>query len=258
MANFLIRKLDPSTAVSPSDPGSLPDIHAVESALGEAFIEDRFTAVVTGHVFKEVTGDKETDTSHIGPFWLTTVVAGLLGGEVYVAETNDAERKIIGCAVWFGPGHSLYDTEAQRKYSLVPLMAMFDDNLQHWWHTVFLPTYDEMVASAIGPETRHNSWHLQTLGVHPGYRRKGAATRLVKTVVEKARLAGEKLCTELENETNVKPFYYNSNRTSSPEHMDSLRFTKVSGSSSNRTGSRGMRAFDPSSASLGTPFVCGY
>ncbi|KAJ7703883.1 hypothetical protein B0H17DRAFT_1326670 [Mycena rosella] len=196
MANFLVRKLDPSTAVSMSDPGSLPEIHNVESVLSKAFTGDRFTAVVTGH------GLSETDTSHIGPFWLTTVVAGLLGGEVYVAETNDTERKIIGCAVWFGPGHSLYDTEAQQQHSLVPLMAMFDDKLQHWWHTVFLPTYDNMVASGIGPDTKHNSWHLQTLGVDLQYRRKGAATLLLNTVIKKAKLAGDKLSVELENEVN--------------------------------------------------------
>jgi hypothetical protein len=43
----------------------------------------------------------------IGPFWKSTVIAGLLAGEVYVVETLDTQ-KIVGCAVWFGPGHTMY------------------------------------------------------------------------------------------------------------------------------------------------------
>jgi hypothetical protein len=34
---FYIRKLDPSTAVDASDPGSLPEIGEVEGVLGRAF-----------------------------------------------------------------------------------------------------------------------------------------------------------------------------------------------------------------------------
>ncbi|KAJ7703880.1 hypothetical protein B0H17DRAFT_1003148 [Mycena rosella] len=219
MSDFLVRKLDPSSAFPPSNPGSLPEIHAVESVLSKAFsggkcrimahpntdaIPDIFTAVVTAH------DPNGLDTGHVGPFWVSTVVAGLLGGEVYVAETNDAERKIIGCAVWFGPGHSMYDTEEQQKHALGPLMASFDDKLQHWWHAVFLPKYDNFVTSVLGVDMKHNSWHLQTLGVDPGYQRKGAATLLVNTIVEKASLSGAKLCVELENDVNVKHYSPNS------------------------------------------------
>lgn len=62
-----------------------------------------FTAVVTGK--HELGGSQEL----WGPFWKSNVIAGLLGGEVYVAETFDAPKKIVGCAVWFGPGRAMYD-----------------------------------------------------------------------------------------------------------------------------------------------------
>jgi ribosomal protein S18 acetylase RimI-like enzyme len=62
------------------------------------------------------------------------------------------------------------------------------------------------VNSALGAGTKHSSWHLQTLGVDPAYQRKGVATLLVNTIVEKARLSGEKLCVELENEVNVSRY----------------------------------------------------
>jgi hypothetical protein len=111
----------------------------------ENAFSDLFTAIVTGH------DPKAEDMSYIGPFWVSTVVAGLLGGEVWVAETEDTEKKIIGCAVWFGPGHTMYDScvlssnlscvpwlnrttsEDQQKHVLGPLMTGFTDELKHWW-----------------------------------------------------------------------------------------------------------------------------
>ncbi|KAJ6626062.1 hypothetical protein B0H10DRAFT_1906963 [Mycena sp. CBHHK59/15] len=194
---FCVRQLDPSTALDASNPTSLPEIDAIESVLSKAFADDRFTAVVTAH------DPKGTDTSHVGPFWKSTVGAGLLGGEVYVAETADAQKKIVGCAVWFGPGHSMYDTEEQQKFALGPLMAAFNEDLQQWWHADFLPKYDAFVASALGEGTKHNSWHLQTIGVDPEYQRKHVATSLVNAVIEKAALSNAPLCLECENENNV-------------------------------------------------------
>ncbi|KAJ7862702.1 hypothetical protein B0H13DRAFT_1638543 [Mycena leptocephala] len=123
-----------------------------------------------------------TDTGHVTALWISTVVAGPLGGEVYVAETNDAVKKIIGCAVWFGPGNTLYDTPEQQQHALGPLMATFNANLQKWWGEVFLPKYGN---SALGTGVKHNSWHLQTLGVDPEYQQQGAATLLVNAIVEK-------------------------------------------------------------------------
>ncbi|KAJ7912545.1 hypothetical protein B0H13DRAFT_2191028 [Mycena leptocephala] len=195
---FRVRTLDPSTAVRATDPGSLPEIGDIESLFSKAFTGDLFTAVISGH-------DPDGKTiDHIGPLWISTVVAGLLGGEVYVAETDDVEKKIVGCAVWFGPGHSMYDTENEQKHSFHPLMATFSKDLQAWWLDVFLPKIDMFVATALSPGARHNSWHLQTLAVDPEYQRKGVATRLINMVAEKARLTGTMLCLETETEINIE------------------------------------------------------
>ncbi|KAJ7471679.1 hypothetical protein B0H11DRAFT_2039523 [Mycena galericulata] len=195
---FHVRKLDPATALRASEPGSLPEMGAIESVLGKAFAGDVFTAVVTGH------DPKADDMSYIGPFWGSTVVAGLLGGEVWVAETGNSEKKIIGCAVWFGPGHTMYDSEDQQKHVLGPLMAGFTDELKHWWLATFLPQYEVVLTSALGEGTKHNSWHLQTLAVDPEYQRKGAARSLVNAIVEKASQTGSMLCVEVGNETNLE------------------------------------------------------
>jgi GNAT superfamily N-acetyltransferase len=67
----------------------------------------------------------------------------------------------------------------------------------------FLPKIDMFVTSALGPGTRHNSWHLQTLAVDPEYQRKGVATLLINTIADKASLTGTMLCLEAETERNV-------------------------------------------------------
>ncbi|KAJ6484016.1 hypothetical protein C8R45DRAFT_999954 [Mycena sanguinolenta] len=177
-----------------------PEMDAIQNVLSNAFTSDLFTAVVTAH------DPADTNTSHVGPFWKSTVIAGLLGGQVYVAETT-GDKKIIGCAVWFGPGHTMYDTEDQQKLSLGPLMASFNEELTNWWHADFLPKYDSVVASALGGEdAKHNAWHLQTLAVDPEYQRRGVAKLLVEAVAEKAKLTQSSLCLECETETNIEVY----------------------------------------------------
>ncbi|KAF8176606.1 hypothetical protein K438DRAFT_1607296, partial [Mycena galopus ATCC 62051] len=121
----------------------------------------------------------------------SAVVAGLLGGEIYVAETVDP-GKIGGCAVWFGPGRGLYDRYVQypkssfeptnlrrpdqRKHSLEPLMASFDKELRDWRLNTVGSSPSDLAA-----------WNLQTFGVDPTYHHQGVAKLLVNTIAEKAR-----------------------------------------------------------------------
>ncbi|KAF8917597.1 hypothetical protein CPB85DRAFT_1558730, partial [Mucidula mucida] len=146
---------------------SIPELKATEEALAKAFANDLFTATVNGK--KEAGGDP----TYVGPFWRTIVLCGLLGGDVNVAETADDEKKIVGCAVGFPPNRSMYDLEDQQKFVLGPLMGSFSDELGEWWEKQFLPQYDAMNDATLGPGVKHESWHLQTLGMDPAYQRKG-------------------------------------------------------------------------------------
>ncbi|KAJ7038956.1 hypothetical protein C8F04DRAFT_1255526 [Mycena alexandri] len=193
---FSVRKLDPSTAVTASNPGSLPEMDAIR---GLYYFLDLFTTVVTGH------DPEDPGATHIGPFFGSTVVAALLGGEVYVAETTDT-KKIIGCAVWFGPGHTLFDTPEQQQHALGPLMASFNKELQAWWLTTFLPKYDSFLASTLSEGTKHAAWHLQTLAVDPEYQQKGAGRLLVNAIVDKAAPTKTALCVECSTETNIEVY----------------------------------------------------
>jgi hypothetical protein len=119
--SFRVRQLDPYTTLRAPDPEGLRELEEIENILGKAFNAgqlfayqilswsyytihlDLFIAIASGH------DPKGIDTSYVGPLCKSVVVAGLVGGEVYVAEATDTQKKIVGCAVWFGPGHTLYD-----------------------------------------------------------------------------------------------------------------------------------------------------
>jgi hypothetical protein len=60
-------------------------------------LSDNFTAVIT-----------DNDQEFIGDFWYSTVIAGFLGGEVYVVRNKD--DAVVGAAVWFPPGREMYDS----------------------------------------------------------------------------------------------------------------------------------------------------
>ncbi|KAF9008605.1 hypothetical protein BDZ89DRAFT_1078864 [Hymenopellis radicata] len=181
---FTIRQLVATEEQKKSLAGleSITGLKAAEEALAKAFADDLFTATVNGK--KEAGGD----TTYVGPFWTTTVLCGLLGGEVYVAETADEEKKIVGCAVWFPPKHSMYDTKEEQDFVLGPLMSSFSPELQE----------------CESPGVKHASWHLQTIGVDPAYQRKGAARQFIDTVHRKAAAQGESLVTECAKEINVR------------------------------------------------------
>ncbi|KAJ7876223.1 hypothetical protein B0H13DRAFT_1893806 [Mycena leptocephala] len=113
-AQFTVRELklddlkdDCSNAIQEFD--RMSELNQVEVALSKAFADDLFTAVVTANP-KTDSDSKEDPAPHV----------------VLVAETDekkDTGRKIIGCAVWFGPGYSMYDTAGEQEHALGPLMA---------------------------------------------------------------------------------------------------------------------------------------
>ncbi|KAJ7242299.1 hypothetical protein C8J57DRAFT_1244168 [Mycena rebaudengoi] len=143
----------------------------------------------------------------------STVVGGLVGGEVYVAETTDAVVKIVGCAVWYGPGRESNDTLdevlASVPYSqkLVSL-DLYNEDLMAWLFDVtnlqHASEYKTWFDSALGEGTERKSWNLQMIGVDPEYRRQGVGSLLVKTVLEKAALTNTPLYGECTHETTLK------------------------------------------------------
>ncbi|KAK7043383.1 N-acetyltransferase domain-containing protein [Favolaschia claudopus] len=184
MSRFRVRKIDPPPASHPSELKNLPEMRDVEKVLVRAFSEDIFAAVVTGHDPQIPSNMNE----RLGSFFMSNVIAGLMGGEVYVAEALDTQE-IIGCAVWFGPGRAMFDSEDQQEHALKPFMSALGSELETWWIDYFLPAYDAFVDSVLGKGTKLGAWHLQLLGVDPAYHRQGAARLLLETVIKRAHAA---------------------------------------------------------------------
>ncbi|KAF7305432.1 N-acetyltransferase domain-containing protein [Mycena chlorophos] len=128
------------------------------------------------------------------------VVAEALTGEIYIAETDEAERHIVGVSGWFGPGHTMFETEQEQTHALLPFMAQLSPELQEWWTTVLLPGMDAFVEAALGSGAKHNAWHLQTLAVDPEYQRRGIGTRLVNVKVDEAKREGSQIVVETPTE----------------------------------------------------------
>ncbi|KAJ7847209.1 hypothetical protein B0H13DRAFT_1907403 [Mycena leptocephala] len=151
-----------------------------------------------------------TDTGHVTVLWIFTVVAGLLGGAVYVTETKDAVKRLLDAPSGLAPEIPCTIrrrlSPEQQQHALGPLMATFNANLQKWWGEVFLPKHGIFVDSALGTGVKHNSWHLQTLGVDPEYQQQGAATLLLNAVVEKARRTGATFCAEVDTDLHLEIF----------------------------------------------------
>ncbi|KAH6873671.1 acyl-CoA N-acyltransferase [Coprinopsis sp. MPI-PUGE-AT-0042] len=167
------------------------ELASVTELLAAAYSDDPFTQVATAN-----------DVDFYGQMHAATVVAGSLGGEVYLAETKD-NKKIIGVAVWFGPGREMFDSPDQQEQALGPLMGHFKPELRAWWGEEFLPTYAKFNEDRIGAGVKKNNWHLQTLATHPDYQRQGVARALIETVVRKASQMGHLICLETQTETNV-------------------------------------------------------
>ncbi|KAF7343924.1 N-acetyltransferase domain-containing protein [Mycena venus] len=195
---FRVRKVKPPPALGPGVPET-PELTEMVDTLTKAFSNDAFTAIVTGHQ------PHNPDIAHARLLCKTTLTAGLLGGDVYIAETTNIPAKIVGCAIWFAPGRALYDSDDQKELALQPLLDSLSEDLQRWWDH-FLAKYMKFTAAAVGETQELKSWRLQTIAVLPEYQRQHIGTLLVDTIVSKAALTKTPLCVDCSEEINVKVY----------------------------------------------------
>jgi GNAT superfamily N-acetyltransferase len=177
--------------------------------LHEAFLEDQFTKVVTGGASNVIEALKRAQLH-----------SGLEGGEVWVAEESSPaaaeEKKIVGCAVWFGPGRAMFDTDEQKKNLIGPVFAQIDPEIKKWWGDYFMPTYGALTTASFGLVPNPSgpgeipyklaAWHLQTIGVLPSHRKRGITRAFIDALKEKVTTEGKDkgvpLCLEAINEAN--------------------------------------------------------
>ncbi|KAH8836113.1 hypothetical protein DL96DRAFT_1576777 [Flagelloscypha sp. PMI_526] len=117
------------------------------------------------------------------------VKAGFYDGQVYVAKSNQG-NEIVGVAVWFGPGQRLLQNQEQEeRCGWNAFQQRLSAQSRRWW-SYFNETYNYQIDLILGPDVRLEGWHLQLLGVHPDYQRRGIATSLCELIEAKARSSG--------------------------------------------------------------------
>ncbi|KAJ7097068.1 hypothetical protein B0H15DRAFT_824697 [Mycena belliarum] len=112
--------------------------------------------------------------------------AGLVGGQVYFAE--DATEGIVGVAIWFQPGHTSFGTPEQRAAGWDELMGKLSERCRSWWTEFLKLLYDEFVEKQLGSGVMRAAYHLQLIGIHPKYQKRGIGSKLLGIVGEQARV----------------------------------------------------------------------
>jgi len=137
------------------------------------------------------------------------VNAAIQDGELWIAELpepNAEGKRIVGAATWYPPGKLMLRGAGHRDAPWEQSMSKLTEKNQQWWE-VFYERFDAMNEKCLGENAKLNGWHLQLLGVHPDYQKKGISTAFDKAISEKALAAqpeGAILC--LETVTGV-PIY---------------------------------------------------
>jgi GNAT superfamily N-acetyltransferase len=168
-----------------------------------------------------ITGNKEVARD---PFHRMTLIAGLEGGEVYVAE--DEQMNIVGVTIWITPGRALLDTKEQQEQGLVPMMNALDPEDADYWITSvssylhgfacgfhrlndiieqYLPEYTKYTTECFDNlgMRKQTMWKLITFAVLPEYRRRGIGKLLLDPVHVKAEQSNTPRCLEADSELNT-------------------------------------------------------
>ncbi|EIM79542.1 uncharacterized protein STEHIDRAFT_116446 [Stereum hirsutum FP-91666 SS1] len=177
MISYTIRQM-----VSPSG----YDLNRAEKVLNEAFADE--------HAFKAIVGRKSF-AQLLTANNRAQLLACSLAGEIYVAE-DDAGR-MIGVALWFGPGRDIYDreqrrlilvfhaSEDQRSIALNPFLAQLPHDVRQW--TIqSMPRMKAFQEQVFGKGNTRSQWYLQRIGIIPDRQGEGIGTELLDMVRDKA------------------------------------------------------------------------
>ncbi|KAK7032905.1 N-acetyltransferase domain-containing protein [Favolaschia claudopus] len=155
------------------------------SQISDRELEDAVDVCVKAYVGETASNSMVGGDESLKPLiWRAMIRAGLLAGEVYLA-MDDASGKVIGVAIWFPPGQSLFDSEEQRALGFDDFMKRLSPETQEFWANSYIPVVDKYLAGVIGPEGVRETQYLNQLATDPAYQKQGVATLLLKTVHDK-------------------------------------------------------------------------
>ncbi|KDR68744.1 hypothetical protein GALMADRAFT_1027200 [Galerina marginata CBS 339.88] len=143
------------------------------------------------------------DKALLKPYIRARLMAGFIGGEVHVLELPDVG--IVGAATWFGPGQGFLLTTEQRAAGWDDIMSKVGEPCRQWWD-YGLRLLSESQEKYYGAGVHLDSYHLQMLGIHSQYQKKGYGTALLD--FGELRAAADSRSVVLETTGNsAVPFY---------------------------------------------------
>ncbi|KAJ7576988.1 hypothetical protein C8J56DRAFT_1171260 [Mycena floridula] len=161
------------------------------SILMTAFKGDELAMAMTG-------GDPLLDAS----LFRAMIKAASLEGFVLVV-TSEGSEAFESIALGFGPGVTLYGSEAQCSVGWNQFWESLAPERKTWW-TRFQNQARENGEKAMGGDIYVNSWYIDILGTLPEYRSRGNASALVKAIQAKAAEGKEPVTLTTHTELNVK------------------------------------------------------
>ncbi|KAH8831053.1 hypothetical protein DL96DRAFT_1811981 [Flagelloscypha sp. PMI_526] len=182
------------------NPANESDIHEATNVLGESFHWRLFNV-----------GCDESKELHYECLhaWVKDAAAN---GEVWVARRvtpDDEEEKttIMGAAMWYGPRQKLFQTpELEQQCGWTEFLGKLSESSRNWWPYIIRESAAG-VEDILGKDVRLNNWHLQLLGVHPDFQRRGIGRKLCEVVEQKAKKSGLLTILEAGNPNNAKHVY---------------------------------------------------
>ncbi|CAE6518746.1 unnamed protein product [Rhizoctonia solani] len=136
----------------------------------------------------------------------------------------DGVERLAGVAIWFEPGKQFLDeyiltihpppsaadlvlcySDEQLGY-WASFSNKLDSDTRQWWKEVMLPRYNQLTTEGLGEGVKKGLLHLQVLGIHPDFQRRGVGKALVRYMLVRGDSQGVASCVETAKETNVS-FY---------------------------------------------------
>ncbi|KAJ8473697.1 hypothetical protein ONZ45_g16205 [Pleurotus djamor] len=132
------------------------------------------------------------------------MIAAAIAGKIVVAE-DLADRSIIGVALWFPPGCTMFASEEQDRIAFQPFLKRCPPSIQSWWNDHFLVEHPKSCQRMFGRHLLNKAWQLELVAIAPGHQGQGIGSALVRDGQQ--RIAQRKLIyLDTQTEQNVK-FY---------------------------------------------------
>ncbi|KAJ8522891.1 hypothetical protein ONZ45_g602 [Pleurotus djamor] len=132
------------------------------------------------------------------------MIAAAIAGKIVVAE-DLADRSIIGVALWFPPGSTMFASEEQDRIAFQPFLKRCPPSIQSWWNDHFLVEHPKSCQRMFGRHLLNKAWQLELVAIAPGHQGQGIGSALVRDGQQ--RIAQRKLIyLDTQTEQNVK-FY---------------------------------------------------